>query len=76
MTLSALEHIQRACLGLPLEQALLCCKEMQLDMRVVYTGERQAQSGLTPRVIAVQADCLLVSWFMDGDPRTAEGGEG
>ena len=75
MTFSALEHIQRACLGLPLEQALLCCKEMDMDMQVVYTGERQAQSDLTPRVVAVRAGCLVVSLFRDGDPRLMERGE-
>jgi len=75
LTLSALEHIQRACLGLPLEQALLRCKEMDLDMQVIFTGERQAQENLTPRVVAVLPDCLVVSLFRDGDPRMAEGGE-
>ena len=72
MTCTEMEHIQRACLGLPLEQALLCCKEQGIEMRVTYTGERNVQAGLTPRVIAVQADCLVAALFRDGDPRQIE----
>ena len=66
------EHIQRACLGLPLEQALLCCKELGEAPRVLYTGEREMQPGLTPRVVAVQDGCLIVSLFRDGDPKCCE----
>lgn len=68
------EHIQRACLGLPLEQALLCCKELGFDARVLYTGERKNADGLTLRVVAVQNDCLVVSPFQDGEPRQPEEG--
>lgn len=68
------EHIQRACLGLPLEQALLCCKEAGICPHVMYTGERKADDGLTPRVVAVQENCLVVSLFRDGDPKQNEDG--
>ena len=66
------EHMQRACLGLPLEQALLCCKDAGIYPQMIFTGERKADDNLTPRVVAIQGDCLVVSLFRDGDPKQNE----
>ena len=64
--------ISDACLGLPLGQALSLCKEKGISPKVLYTGERQAQDGLTARVLSVRGDTLVVSLFKDQDPRQPE----
>lgn len=56
------------CLGLPLAQALALCREGGWEPRIEYTGERAAQEGLTPRVIAFQQGTLIAALFRDGDP--------
>ena len=70
MTLDADKPIGRAekCIGLPLEKALSVCRARGWDLDIVYTGERAAEEGLTPRVIALQGDALIVAFFRDGDP--------
>lgn len=70
MTLDADKPFGRAekCIGLPLEQALSVCRDRGWDMDIVYTGERAAGEGLTPRVIALQGNALVVAYFRDGDP--------
>ncbi len=62
----------RACLGLPLAQALAFCRARGGEPQIIYTGERAAEEGLTPRVIAVREGLLVVSLFRDGDPREEE----
>ena len=62
----------RACLGLPLAQALVFCRARGEKPQIIYTGERAAGEGLTPRVIAVREKELVVSLFRDGDPREEE----
>ena len=57
------------CLGLPLERALALCRAAGWEPQVLYTGERAAEAGLAPRVIAFRRDALIVSLFRDGDPR-------
>lgn len=58
-----------ACQGLPLEQALAVCRSMGWTPQVIYTGERQPAPQLTPRVIAVREDALIVACFRDGEPQ-------
>ena len=62
----------RPCLGLPLAQALAFCRARGMETQIIYTGERAAEEGLTPRVIAVREGLLVVSLFRDGDPREEE----
>ena len=70
MTLDADKPFGRAdkCIGLPLEQALSVCRGRGWDLDIVYTGERAAGEGLTPRVIALQRNTLVVAYFRDSDP--------
>ena len=62
----------RACLGLPLAQALAFCRARGEEPQIIYTGERAAREDLTPRVIAVRGQTLVVSLFRDGDPGEGE----
>lgn len=57
------------CLGLPLERALALCRAGGWEPEIVYTGERAAEEGLTPRVIAFRPNALIAAYFRDGDPR-------
>lgn len=57
------------CLGLPLERALALCRAGEWEPQVIYTGERAAEEGLTPRVIAFRQNALIAAYFRDGDPR-------
>ena len=59
----------RQCLGLPLSQALALCRAWGMEPAVIYTGERAAESDLTPRVIALRENALIAAYFRDGDPR-------
>lgn len=61
--------LARECLGLPLQQARALCRAAGWQPRIIYTGERAAEQGLTPRVIAYREGALIVSYFRDGDPR-------
>ena len=61
-----------ACLGLPLRQALSLCKQLGIEPRVLYTGERQEAEGLTARVVSVRGNVLYAALFRDGDPRQPE----
>lgn len=63
--------LHTACQGLPLEQALAICGNMDWAPQVIYTGERQPDAQYTPRVIAVREDVLIVSLFRDGAPGQA-----
>ena len=69
MTESERQALARACLGLPLPQALALCRAAGWEPQVLYTGERAAEAGLAPRVIAFRRDALIVSLFRNGDPR-------
>ena len=40
-----------------------------MEPAVIYTGERAAESDLTPRVIALRENALIAAYFRDGDPR-------
>ena len=64
--------ISDACPGLPLGQALSLCREKGIEPHVLYTGERSAADDLTPRVVAVCGNTLIVSLFRDGDPKKPE----
>lgn len=59
----------RECLGLPLAQARILCRARGWEPEIIYTGERAAEDGLTPRVVALRGSALLVSLFRDGDPK-------
>lgn len=61
--------LAKACLGLPLAQALALCRARGWEPTVIYTGERAAAVDLTPRVIAFRANTLIAAFFRDGDPR-------
>lgn len=65
---NALSPLQE-CLGLPLAQALAFCRARGLEPDIIYTGERAAEDGLTPRVIAFRKDALVAALFRDGDPK-------
>ena len=69
--ISASDGEMTGCIGLPLEQALDYCRRQGLKTEIVYTGERAAEDSLTPRVIALNGNRLLVSYFRDGDPSEA-----
>ena len=56
------------CLGLPLEQALAVCAALGRTPQIIYTGERTAGDGLTPRVIALRENALVAAYFRDGEP--------
>ena len=58
-----------SCLGLPLSRALALCSAAGLEPQVVFTGERAAEEGLTPRVIAFRRNTLIAAYFRDGDPK-------
>ncbi len=66
------ETVQKSCLGLPLGQAQAILHTLQCEPDIVYTGERAAVEHLTPRVIALRENALIVAWFYDGDPRGEE----
>ena len=58
-----------SCLGLPLEQALALFRAHGREPEIVYTGERAAGEGLTPRVIAFRQNALVAAYFRDGAPK-------
>ena len=60
---------REGCLGLELSAALALCRGMGQTPEIIYTGERAAEEGLTPRVIALRPGALVVALFRDGDPR-------
>lgn len=60
------------CLGLPLGQARAALHAAGCDPTIIYTGERAAEAGLTPRVIAIRENALIVAYFRDGDPQAEE----
>ena len=68
---AAADHMSlgRSCLGLPLAQALALCRSGGWEPQIIYTGERAAEEGLTPRVIAFREGALIAALFRDGDPR-------
>jgi len=57
-----------ASLGLPLEQALLVCREAGMEPLVVMTG-RQDREDASPRVIGLRPGTLVAALLRDGDPR-------
>ena len=58
------------CLGLPLAQALAFCRTCGRAPQIMYTGERAAEEAdLTPRVIAIRENTLVVARFRDGEPK-------
>ncbi|MBQ7455413.1 MAG: hypothetical protein IJS53_03120 [Clostridia bacterium] len=62
----------RDCLGLPLDAALALCRARGMTPDIIYSGERAAGEGLTPRVIALREGALVVALFRDGDPALEE----
>ena len=64
--------VQKDCLGLPLEQAQAILRTFECEPDVIYTGERAAEKGLTPRVVALRENALIAAWFRDGDQRREE----
>ena len=63
------ESLARSVLGLPLEPAEAVCRARGREPDIIYTGERAAEEGLTPRVIAYRENTLIAALFRDGDPR-------
>lgn len=64
--------LAKNCLGLPLVQALELFSAAGRTPDIKFTGERAAGENLTPRVLVVHGNTLVVAYFRDGDPKGEE----